>query len=230
MALTNHYHRSRKVLVLFSGMLMGWEFLGIDIGSHVELPVSRTSVTIRHPHVVPSVILLLVLYFFIRLIIEWMQCEEEDRAKPVCKVDFILSCSLALVGVAVALIQGFSGVEIGSHINTRIIITFVLGIFYGLGLRQLSLSIVWGTTWRIRTKRWLTPIATGIVILITYAVVRLFSELLDPVSAGHLLGFFNILIAAGLLSMLAATFYYEWLSAYIAGRVVKSLKQHRQSE
>ena len=99
--LTDAYHKARRLLALFSGILISWEYVGISLGdatskvASATLPIANTPINIRNPEVFPVVILTLVLYFAFRLAVEWNQCDKRRTALFASQVDLIASYLLS---------------------------------------------------------------------------------------------------------------------------------------
>src|SRR4051794_36387991 len=89
-ALTSEYHKARKQLMLWAGILLIWEFVGIDLekAKETEGNVGALVKSIKSPQAVPWVLLILVGYFLFKLTVEWYQCSEARRNMKVAKIDF----------------------------------------------------------------------------------------------------------------------------------------------
>lgn len=59
--LSEQYYKSRKQLMLFSGLFFVYEFIGFDVP---EKPLANTDIIIKSPQAVPLVLLILVVYFY----------------------------------------------------------------------------------------------------------------------------------------------------------------------
>lgn len=61
-SLTAEYSRARGQLILWSGILFAWEFIGIDL---TESGIGAFAKSLKNPQAVPWILLILVVYFFI---------------------------------------------------------------------------------------------------------------------------------------------------------------------
>lgn len=78
-ALSDHYHHARKLYGLFSGLLLLWELVGVEIQ---ETPIENLKLRLMNPEAVPIILFFLVLYFAFRFAIEWSQCDRLRRQIP----------------------------------------------------------------------------------------------------------------------------------------------------
>jgi hypothetical protein len=105
-ALSNEYHKARKQLMLWSGILFIWELVGVDLnkagtsGGNIGTLIS----SIKSPQAVPWVLLVLVAYFAFKLRIEWRQCSEARRQVPEAIQDYYIAFIVA--GIAWVLYFG----------------------------------------------------------------------------------------------------------------------------
>jgi hypothetical protein len=88
--LSPEYHKAHKQVMLWSGMLILWDILDIDLAlaRSTEGSVGPIISAIKNPRAVPWVLLGLIVYFLIKLLIEWAQCNEFRRSKHASVVDF----------------------------------------------------------------------------------------------------------------------------------------------
>jgi hypothetical protein len=141
--LTNEYHKARKQLMLWAGILFVWELVGIDLekaqtaGGNVGALVG----SIKSPNAVPWVLLILVGYFLFRFTIEWLQCNSSRRGMMVTKVDFAASWGVTLLAYALYIFQAikkvqFAAVVQGTSVNSRASLSagLVSGFMAGVSL------------------------------------------------------------------------------------------------
>lgn len=86
--LTDGYRQARKAYGIAAGLLLAWELIGIELASD---PVGPVPVKLESPEAAPLVLLALVLYFGVRLTIEWYQCHAARRQTVPAKLDFSLA-------------------------------------------------------------------------------------------------------------------------------------------
>ena len=93
--LSESYHKARRQLGLFSAILLSWEYIVIRLNEKpsepvkLTIPVANNEVAIDHPEVIPIVSVALVLYFALRLGIEWKQCAVDRRVRPASQIDLL---------------------------------------------------------------------------------------------------------------------------------------------
>lgn len=132
-ALSDAYHKARRSLALFSGILIAWEYVGISVGDPEAgatgtLPGDVT-VAIRNPEVVPVVIVLLVLFFAARLTIEWWQCDPHRRELLASRVDLFLTFGLAGFSVLIFLLQQVFSYRLADFLTEEAMGAFILAFF-----------------------------------------------------------------------------------------------------
>jgi hypothetical protein len=74
-ALSPEYHKAHKQLMLWAGILLTWELVGVDLEKAKEADgnVGTLVKSIKSPRAVPWVLLILVGYFLFKLFVEWRQ-------------------------------------------------------------------------------------------------------------------------------------------------------------
>jgi len=114
--LTEAYQKARRNLTFASGILLAWEYVGVEIGkSSAELPVAKTPVNLQNPEVLPQVICLIVLYFASRVGIEWCQCDPERRTKRASKLDLSIASLLAAMAISLYIFQTLYNIRVASN-------------------------------------------------------------------------------------------------------------------
>lgn len=106
------YHRARRNLVLFSAILLSWEFVGIVPKVDASPSLFGISVGITNHSAIPFVVSLLVLFFSVRLLVEWQQVDEERRKHTFARIDASISGALAVLAMSVFAFQTISGIDI----------------------------------------------------------------------------------------------------------------------
>lgn len=107
-ALTEHYHKARKLYALSSGLLLLWELVGIELD---PTPIESLKVKLLSPEAVPTVLFLLVFYFAFRFIIEWSQCDRHRRKFLASRVDYYAANVVGLVAVSIYAFQQASTIR-----------------------------------------------------------------------------------------------------------------------
>ncbi len=106
---TPHFHQAyysaRKAYALFSGLSLLYSLVGLRIGTK---PFSSIDIELLAPSAIPVILILLVIYYGFRYIIEWRQTNYDRREFTISKLDFALSHTLALLTIAVFIYQQLS--------------------------------------------------------------------------------------------------------------------------
>lgn len=135
-AMTDAYHKARRSYGLFSGLLIAWELIGIQVNAS---PFSDFNVTLKSPEAAPYILIALVGYYAFRLTIEWYQCDSSRRALKVSRVDFFIAHSLGIVAVGLYAIQRGLGLQLADQLRESPPYWIVFG---------LTSSILVLVTWR----------------------------------------------------------------------------------
>lgn len=112
--LSTHYYKSRNSLLLFSGLLLAWEFMDIKVGEVVEIVAIGTKVEIGNIKALPIVFLILIGYFAFRLVIEWKQSDTLRRVLAQSRVDFYVSLVIPILAIIIYTIQAILDISIYS--------------------------------------------------------------------------------------------------------------------
>lgn len=157
-ALTEAYHKARKQFGLFSGLLIAWELIGVDLENFAPYEVK-----LKNPEAAPFVLLALVVYFAIRTGIEWHQCDEERRRRQVSRLDLALSYGLGAMSVFLCVLQDVLGIQVAELL---LVLQFIgpTGFFWGLGgfhlARVVKSGDYWGPAVVVMALAWLVTLAT----------------------------------------------------------------------
>lgn len=109
---TKEYFNARKQYGLFSALLLAWELIGIDVP---DAPMESLKITFKSPQAVPYVLIALVFYFAYRFIVEWFQSNPKKRELRVSRVDFWVAHWIAIVALAIVVIQLVSKTQIANN-------------------------------------------------------------------------------------------------------------------
>lgn len=125
---TDAYHKARRNLIIVSGILLAWEYVGVRVDkTTAEIPGTKTPVYLENPDVLPYVIFLLVLYFLVRLSVEWFQCDSARREQWPCQLDIFVALSLALAAIV---LFTYHNILAGTHtISLKFRFTMILTAF-----------------------------------------------------------------------------------------------------
>ena len=137
--LTTEYHNARRQLVLWSGILFAWEFIGIDLKAmqNAEGTLGALAKSLKSPQAVPWILLILVMYFFYRCFIEFFQCNPERRVETVSIMDIMVTIGIAIIAISLFFTHKLLNVQVaeGKSLlgNIISIITFIaIGLFFGV--------------------------------------------------------------------------------------------------
>jgi drug/metabolite transporter (DMT)-like permease len=112
-ALSDHYHKARKLYGLTSGLLLLWELVGIELQPN---PVEYLKVKLLSPEAVPAILFILVFYFAFRFVIEWSQCDRYRRQFLASRVDFYAAHVFGFVSVSIYAIQQASTTRFSDYL------------------------------------------------------------------------------------------------------------------
>ena len=158
-ALSSEYHKARKQLMLWAGVLFIWELVGIDLNQAAESGgnVGAVLKSIRSRQAIPWALLILVGYFLFRFTVEWYQCNSSRRNMRVAKVDFYSSWFVTLVACALYLGQAVWRVQLanlswGSLLQSALAIVSVVLTLIATGSRVGPILARWLERIRNRTR------------------------------------------------------------------------------
>lgn len=119
-ALTSEYHKARKQLMLWAGILFIWELVGIDLEKAKEAGGNAGAIitAIKSPQAVPWVLLILVAYFLFKTSIEWYQCSASRRALRVSRIDFGSAWLVTLLACALYVYQAISRIQFADVVQS----------------------------------------------------------------------------------------------------------------
>lgn len=100
--LTQGYRKARRAYGIVAGLLLAWELIGINLASD---PVGPVPITLKSPEAAPFVLLALVIYFGVRLTLEWYQCHTARRETLPAKFDFFLAHLIGVCALSAFVIQ-----------------------------------------------------------------------------------------------------------------------------
>lgn len=140
--LSSEYHKARKQLMLWSGLLFVWEFVGIDLikAESGEGNVSTIVRAIKSPQAVPWVLLMLVVYFLFKCSVEWAQCYSDRRKVRFARVDFAFAWFFSGLAIALYIWQAISRVQLADRLPPRAIVArfaLIFPVFTILGVHAI---------------------------------------------------------------------------------------------
>ena len=123
-SLSDQYHKARRQLVLFSGLLFAWEFIGLTLPPSGELPIIK--IGLESPQAIPWVLLLCMLYFGTRLGIEWSLAPEGVRLRAASKIDLSLAGGIATLSATLYFVQAVWEIQVAETFSPWSFLSFLL--------------------------------------------------------------------------------------------------------
>jgi hypothetical protein len=133
-ALSSEYHKARKQLLLWAGILFIWELVGIDLSKAegAEGNIGTVLRSIRSPQAIPWALLILVAYFLFKLTVEWYQCSLNRRALRVAQVDFLSAWLIAILAYTLYAYQAVSRLQFADILQkSSRAVSVVVGLLSG---------------------------------------------------------------------------------------------------
>lgn len=118
------YYKARRNLVIASGILLAWEFVGIEVrgkedsAGDTSASLFGIKVDILNPEVIPTVVMVVTLYLVFRLVSEWAIERWIFKQNRPLKLDFFVSIFIATLSVLLFLYQ---------FVTDRILADIVIG-------------------------------------------------------------------------------------------------------
>ncbi|MGD8780678.1 MAG: hypothetical protein PVH88_17140 [Ignavibacteria bacterium] len=175
------YQKARKIFAAFSGLVIIWTFVGIDITRFLD---EYVKVGVGNPDALPIVLIILTLYFALRFILEWFQISIEIRHSTIMKADFFITVYIGMIALAAFLFK--VSIEEFKILSTRafflgLLLPCVLGFIVKLPQRKKSITMFY----KRKTKEFkefllgeMVPIFFGLAVIILF-IIQLTKD--DPV-------------------------------------------------
>jgi hypothetical protein len=194
--LSDAFRAARKHYVLVSALLTAWELIGFDI---TETPLEGIGLKLKSPQAVPYVLVVLVLYFSFRTMIEWYQCDSRRRSLLASKVDLYSAHFIAILSFILYITQSYLGFQLADELDA---FDFIVLCFYSMagdGFIKLIHARSSGEKPNRSCLTWGTVLLGGIAMLVLRASkersilglgLALFGFLVG-VSMGHVMHILN---------------------------------------
>ena len=221
--LTDAYRKARRMLTALSAILLAWEYVGITIVSEAQIPGSGAKITVKNPEVAPTVILLFVVYFSVRLYIEWKLCPGRAWNLAVCRVDVTLAYSLATIGVGVYVLQQIPGFRVADYLTQAAMVGLVIGTLAGLRTYSYVISFVGRGRMSFKIKRMIVPLLS---VLVGLAVIGVAYGLTVSKSNESTVQGFRAMGYGALLGLLIKNAYEEWRFRTLDDSLINRLRAH----
>lgn len=144
--LSSEYHKARKQVLLWAGVLFVWELIGIDLEKAKDAGgnVGALIGSLKSPQAVPWTLLVLVGYFLFKLWVEWTQCEGERRNIRSARIDYRSAWIISFAAVAMYVGQTLSRVQLADRLQNQkgrsMLVGLVMGCCISLAVTQLRKS------------------------------------------------------------------------------------------
>lgn len=142
-ALTPEYHKARKQLMLWAGILFIWELVGIDLEKAKESGGNAGAIitAVKSPQAVPWVLLVLVAYFLFKLWVEWNQCGSRRREMVHARIDYKSAWTVAFLACSLYAYQALGRIQFADLLQRSSgVRSVVLGMMAGMGGGLLGYS------------------------------------------------------------------------------------------
>lgn len=135
-ALSTEYHKARKQLMLWAGILFIWELVGIDLDRAKEAGNAGAIISaIKSPQAIPWVLVVLVGYFLFKTWIEWDQCNSLRRQRRASRFDYGSAWVVALLAALLYGYQSVKGIQVADTLQNSVKVRSVLvGLVTGVML------------------------------------------------------------------------------------------------
>lgn len=212
-ALTEGFQKARKAYGVAAGLLLAWELVGITLSGSDRWPA-----TLETPEAAPFVLAALVVYFGIRVSLEWLQCHPERRKRLAARTDFTLSHIIGVASLTTYAVQqaieaqlfdllqprlGFATLAAWAAIDTALLTIATYRVVDAIGIDRLwvHFSVVF-TIW------------ASLLVLPGALVLLLYED-----SLGSVLAWSGAGVGVGLLGTIAA-----WAGHFLYSRFNRELR------
>lgn len=165
--------------------MIAWELIGVELESN---PIESFKITIKSPQAAPYVLIVLIVYFAFRTIIEWHQVDARRRRLLASRIDFGVAHAIAGAALALFAIQTLLKVQVAdtSFFNARSLAA--LGALF-IGQSTYTFIFPWGPRrWMPLSFFWLM---IGIcLVFMSFRKIEMLWYVGGGLVAGFLLNFF----------------------------------------
>jgi lipid-A-disaccharide synthase-like uncharacterized protein len=162
------FDKARKTYGLFSGLLMAWALVGVDLK---EEPLTSVKLTLKSPQAAPYVLVALVVYFAARFTIEWFQSSVIRRDLLPSRIDFWMAHAIGIGAIGLFAIQKALQVQLANLVFAEDVVVLLGTVFSAVSF-GLSDSVATGDTLGLRPRRWLWSIGVASVVLLSFIELR----------------------------------------------------------
>jgi hypothetical protein len=140
--LTPEYHKAHKQAVLWSGILLVWELVGVDLDRLKAVGGNGGALveSLKSPKAVPWALLILVIYFLFKVTVEWYQCNQLRRSSRFSRADFFSAWIISLLAIGLYALQTIARTQLADHFQRS-----WLALIFAALLTLFSLFLLVGT-------------------------------------------------------------------------------------
>jgi hypothetical protein len=133
-ALSPEYHKAHKQLMLWAGILLIWELVGVDLenAKHAGGNIGPLVTSIKSPQAVPWVLLIIAGYFLFKLTVEWRQCTPDRRTVTPARLDFWFAVLVSFLAYGLYFFQTTKGIQIANLPRGTKLWSFIVGFIIGV--------------------------------------------------------------------------------------------------
>lgn len=135
---SKEYQNRRNWLVIYSGILLTWQYAGLQLTGEIFY----TPLKVEKVQYIPHIIALIILYNFVRLLIEWWDTPVARKKRLSSKIDFFLSVSIAISALLPFAISFTPEITISSSGLIWIVGLTITGFFIGIILDMCIFGIL----------------------------------------------------------------------------------------
>jgi hypothetical protein len=222
-ALSSEYHKARKQLMLWAGILFIWELIGVDLHQAIATGGNIGAIvnSLKSPEAVPWALLILVGYFVFKLHVEWRQCSETRRQVREARMDYYSAWIVSIAAIALYFGQKISSAQFADLLRRPRVITFSLfGIVLGFAIawaisalrKPFRIPSKFANSPYMRNAVILSGLVTGLVpILVTLVVLVIIWRWREPTSwAWAALGATVSILLSALFSASPGSYLRQW--------------------
>jgi hypothetical protein len=142
-ALPDSYHHAHRAYAATAGLLLAWEFVGINLQ-----PAGSTTfpATLKNPEAAPIVLAVLVAYFGVKTSVEWKQSDPVRRAQAASQVDFWGAHAIGIGALALYSIQRLFAGRVANLVKPPVAAGVLLAMLGGLALSEIRRYVKEGQT------------------------------------------------------------------------------------
>ena len=163
-------NNSRKYLLVFSGILLGFQYVGIDIDSNIPF----TQIKVSSQANIPLVLTILIFFFGAQFIFYWLRQKKEERIF----FEFTTAITIAIIAVSPVIYGYLKKFGIDWKVIVSSILIFLVGSLLAIAVNFIILII-----FSLRSPKEMKRMGLGKVPSASKALLRATLFILIPLSA-----------------------------------------------